>query len=134
MLPPRVTRKTGRHARIPGWSAGTRALTAAIASSMAVARLNLPGLVLYNGSMAPGHFRGKDVTIQDVFEGIGAYAAGKITAQDLHDLESVACPGAGGCGGQFTANTMSAALEFLGISPAGLNGIPAPELSKKEAA
>lgn len=104
------------------------------AGVMAVARLNLPGLVLYNGSIAPGSHRGKDVTIQDVFEGIGAYAAGKITAQDLHDLESVACPGAGGCGGQFTANTMSAALEFLGISPAGLNGIPAPELSKKEAA
>ena len=104
------------------------------AGVMAVARLNLPGLVLYNGSIAPGSFRGKDVTLQDVFEGIGAYAAGKITAQDLHELESVACPGAGGCGGQFTANTMSAALEFLGISPAGLNGIPAPELSKKEAA
>lgn len=104
------------------------------AGVMAVARLNLPSLVLYNGSIAPGHYNGKDVTIQDVFEGIGAYAAGKITAQDLHDLESVACPGAGGCGGQFTANTMSAALEFLGISPAGLNGIPAPELSKKDAA
>ena len=104
------------------------------AGVMAVARLNLPSLVLYNGSIAPGRYKGKDVTIQDVFEGIGAYAAGKITAQELHDLESVACPGAGGCGGQFTANTMSAALEFLGISPAGLNGIPAPELSKKEAA
>ena len=104
------------------------------AGVMAVARLNLPSLVLYNGSIAPGSYKGKDVTIQDVFEGIGAYAAGKITAQELHDLESVACPGAGGCGGQFTANTMSAALEFLGISPAGLNGIPAPELSKKDAA
>ena len=104
------------------------------AGVMAVARLNLPSLVLYNGSIAPGSYKGKDVTIQDVFEGIGAYAAGKITAQELHDLESVACPGAGGCGGQFTANTMSAALEFLGISPAGLNGIPAPELSKKGAA
>ena len=104
------------------------------AGVMAVARLNLPSLVLYNGSIAPGRYKGKDVTIQDVFEGIGAYAAGKITPQELHDLESVACPGAGGCGGQFTANTMSAALEFLGISPAGLNGIPAPELSKKEAA
>ena len=104
------------------------------AGVMAVARLNLPSLVLYNGSIAPGRYKGKDVTIQDVFEGIGAYAAGKITAQELHDLESVACPGAGGCGGQFTANTMSAALEFLGISPAGLNGIPAPELSKQDAA
>ena len=104
------------------------------AGVMAVARLNLPSLVLYNGSIAPGSYKGKDVTIQDVFEGIGAYAAGKITAQELYDLESVACPGAGGCGGQFTANTMSAALEFLGISPAGLNGIPAPELSKKDAA
>ena len=104
------------------------------AGVMALCRLNLPSLVLYNGSIAPGSFRGKDVTIQDVFEGIGAYAAGKISASDLHELESVACPGAGGCGGQFTANTMSTALEFLGISPAGLNGIPAPELSKSEAA
>ena len=104
------------------------------AGVMAVARLDVPGLVLYNGSIAPGVYKGKDVTVQDVFEGIGAHAAGKITPQELHDLESVACPGAGGCGGQFTANTMSAALEFLGISPAGLNGVPASELSKKDAA
>jgi len=103
------------------------------AAVMALARLDIPGLVLYTGSIAPGRWRGKDVTIQDVYEQIGAYAAGKITAADLHDLESVACPAAGACGGQFTANTMATALEFLGISPAGRNDIPALDTSKKEA-
>ena len=91
---------------------------------MALARLDLPGLVLYNGSIAPGRFRGRDVTIQDVFEAVGAHAAGKMSDADVHELEGAACPGAGACGGQFTANTMSTALDFLGISPAGLNGIP----------
>ena len=95
------------------------------AAVMALARLDIPGLVLYNGSIAPGRFRGRDVTIQDVFEAVGAHAAGKMTDDEVHELESVACPGAGACGGQFTANTMATALEFLGISPAGLNGIPA---------
>ena len=95
------------------------------AAVMALARLDLPGLVLYNGSIAPGRFRGRDVTIQDVFEAVGAHAAGTMSAADVHELESVACPGAGACGGQFTANTMALALEFLGISPAGLNAIPA---------
>jgi dihydroxy-acid dehydratase len=104
------------------------------AAVMALARLDLPGLVLYNGSIAPGRFRGRDVTIQDVFEAVGAHAVGKMTADELHDLEDVACPGAGACGGQFTANTMSTALEFLGISPAGLNGIPALSPAKGEAA
>ena len=104
------------------------------AAVMALCRLDLPGLVLYNGSIAPGRFRGRDVTIQDVFEGVGAHAAGTLSASELHELESVACPGAGACGGQFTANTMSTALEFLGISPAGLNGIPALDPSKNEAA
>ena len=84
---------------------------------MALARLDLPGLCLYNGSIAPGRFRGRDVTIQDVYEQIGAHAVGKISAGDLHELESVACPGAGACGGQFTANTMSTVLEFLGYQP-----------------
>ena len=104
------------------------------AAVMALCRLDLPGLVLYNGSIAPGRFQGRDVTIQDVFEGVGAHAAGTLSAADLHELESVACPGAGACGGQFTANTMSTALEFLGISPGGLNGIPALDPAKNEAA
>ena len=104
------------------------------AAVMALARLDLPGLVLYNGSIAPGRFRGRDVTIQDVFEAVGAHAVGKMSDEDLHELEGAACPGAGACGGQFTANTMSTALDFLGISPAGLNGIPALHPSKSEAA
>jgi dihydroxy-acid dehydratase len=104
------------------------------AAVMALARLDIPGLVLYNGSIAPGRFRGHDVTIQDVFEGVGAHAVGRMSDEDLLELESLACPGAGACGGQFTANTMSTALEFLGISPAGLNGIPALHPAKREAA
>jgi dihydroxy-acid dehydratase len=104
------------------------------AAVMALARLDLPGLVLYNGSIAPGRFRGRDVTIQDVFEAVGTHAVGKMSDEDLHELEGVACPGAGACGGQFTANTMSTALDFLGISPAGLNGIPALHPSKDAAA
>jgi dihydroxy-acid dehydratase len=104
------------------------------AAVMALARLDLPGLVLYNGSIAPGRFRGRDVTIQDVFEAVGAHAVGRMTAADLRELEDVACPGAGACGGQFTANTMSTALDFLGISPAGLNGIPALDPAKPAAA
>ena len=101
---------------------------------MALARLDLPGLVLYGGSIAPGRFRGRDVTIQDVFEAVGAHAAGTMSAADVHELEGVACPGAGACGGQFTANTMATVLEFLGISPAGANGIPALDPAKPAAA
>ncbi len=104
------------------------------AAAMALCRLDLPGLVLYNGSVAPGKIRGRDVTIQDVFEAVGSYAAGTIDAKELHEVESAAIPGAGACGGQFTANTMSMALEFLGISPAGLNGIPALNRGKGDAA
>ena len=104
------------------------------AAAMALARLDLPGLVLYGGSIAPGRFRGRDVTIQDVFEAVGAHAAGTMSAADVHELESVACPGAGACGGQFTANTMATLLEFLGISPAGANGIPALDPAKPAAA
>jgi dihydroxy-acid dehydratase len=104
------------------------------AAVMAMCRLDVPGLVLYNGSIAPGTFRGRDITIQDVFEAVGAYAAGTIDAAELHEVESAACPGAGACGGQFTANTMSTALDFLGISPAGLNGIPALNRGKGDAA
>src|SRR4051794_2108733 len=95
------------------------------AAAMALARLDVPGLVLYGGSIAPGRFRGRDVTIQDVFEGVGAYAAGTLDAEGLHELESAACPGAGACGGQFTANTMALTLDFLGVGPFGLGGIPA---------
>jgi dihydroxy-acid dehydratase len=104
------------------------------AAAMALARLDLPGLVLYNGSIAPGSFRGKDITIQEVFEAIGAHAAEKISSEELLEVEDAACPGAGACGGQFTANTMSMALEFLGISPGGLNGIPALNRGKGDAA
>jgi len=104
------------------------------AAVMALARLDVPGLVLYNGSIAPGRFRGRDVTIQDVFEAVGAAAAGTMSNEDVHELEGVACPGAGACGGQFTANTMATALEFLGISPAGLNDIPAIDPAKHQAA
>ncbi|HET7043287.1 MAG TPA: dihydroxy-acid dehydratase [Gaiellaceae bacterium] len=104
------------------------------AAAMALCRLDLPGLVLYSGTIMPGRFRGADVTIQDVFEGIGAVAAGTMSHEELHELESVACPGAGACGGHFTANTMATALEFLGISPAGLNGIPALDGKKEQAA
>ncbi|MEP6892156.1 MAG: dihydroxy-acid dehydratase [Gaiellaceae bacterium] len=104
------------------------------AAMMALGRLDIPGVVLYTGSIAPGLFRGRDVSIADVYEGIGAHAAGKLSKEDLHELESAACPGAGACGGQFTANTMSTILEFVGLSPAGLNGIPALSSKKVEAA
>jgi dihydroxy-acid dehydratase len=103
------------------------------AAVMALCRLDIPGLVLYTGSIAPGRWRGRDVTIQDVYEQIGAYAAGKISAEDLHQLESVACPAAGACGGQFTANTMATAIEFLGVSPGGRNDIPALDRDKETA-
>jgi dihydroxy-acid dehydratase len=104
------------------------------AAVMALARLDLPGLVLYGGSIAPGRFRGKDVTIQDVFEAVGAHAAGTMSLADVHALEGVACPGAGACGGQFTANTMATVLDFLGISPSALSGVPAVAEEKAEAA
>jgi dihydroxy-acid dehydratase len=104
------------------------------AAVMALARLDVPGLVLYNGSIGPGRFRGRDVTVQDVYEAIGACAVGAISLDELRELEDVACPGAGACGGQFTANTMATALEFLGISPAGLNEIPALHRDKARAA
>jgi dihydroxy-acid dehydratase len=104
------------------------------AGVMALARLDLPGLVLYSGSIAPGRYRGRDVTIQDVFEAVGAHAAGDMSESEVHALESVACPGAGACGGQFTANTMATALDFLGISAPGLNEIPANHPAKPQAA
>jgi dihydroxy-acid dehydratase len=103
-------------------------------AAMAVGRLDIPAVVSYSGSIAPGLYRQREVSIGDVYEGIGAYAAGKITAEELHELESVACPGAGACGGQFTANTMSGILDFLGLSPFGTNGIPAIHPDKERAA
>jgi len=101
---------------------------------MALARLDIPGLALYGGSIAPGHLGDKDLTIQDVFEAVGAFASGKINAEQFMAVENAACPGAGACGGQFTANTMSTVLEFLGISPMGSNGIPATVAEKDDAA
>jgi dihydroxy-acid dehydratase len=101
---------------------------------MALARLDVPGLALYGGSIAPGHLGDKDLTIQDVFEAVGAHGRGRINAEQLMAVENAACPGAGACGGQFTANTMSTVMEFLGISPMGSNGIPATVAEKDEAA
>ena len=101
---------------------------------MALARLDIPGLMLYGGSIRPGHYKGAEVTIQHVFEAVGQYATGKISEQELHDLEEVASPGAGACAGQFTANTMAMAFEALGISPAGSSMVPAEDGSKLDVA
>jgi dihydroxy-acid dehydratase len=97
---------------------------------MALARLNIPGLVLYGGSIAPGHVDGKDLTVQDVFEAIGAFGAGRLDAGGLRRIEDGACPGAGACGGQFTANTMAAVCELLGMSPMGSASVPAVDPAK----
>jgi dihydroxy-acid dehydratase len=101
---------------------------------MALARLDVPGVMLYGGSILPGRWRGKDVTIQDVFEGIGAHAAGNMSDSELHELESCASPGAGACGGQYTANTMACAFEALGISPMGAAMVPAVDGYKGDVA
>src|SRR5205823_5976873 len=93
--------------------------------AMALLRLDVPSLLLYGGSIAPGRFDGRDVTIQDVFEAVGAHAAGKLPIAKLKELEDVACPGSGACGGQYTANTMALAMEVLGLSPPGYATIPA---------
>ena len=102
------------------------------AAAMAMLRLDLPSLVLYGGSIRPGRFEGRDVTIQDVFEGVGAHAAGRMSAAQLRELEGVACPGSGACGGQYTANTMALAVEVLGLSPVGYATIPAEDPRKDE--
>jgi dihydroxy-acid dehydratase len=102
--------------------------------AMALARLDIPGLILYGGSTAAGQCDGKDLTVQDVFEAVGAHSAGRLDDAGLKRVEDAACPGAGSCGGQFTANTMSSSLELLGLSPMGLNGIPAEDPRKGEAA
>jgi len=101
-------------------------------AAMALARLDIPGLVLYGGSIAPGRWQGKDVTIQDVFEAVGAFDCGKLGAEEFAALENAACPGAGACGGQFTANTMATACEFLGLSPFGSATVPAMNASKDD--
>jgi len=103
-------------------------------TAMGLTRLNLPSLVLYGGSIQPGRFRGHDVTIQDVFEAVGAHSAGKMSDADLKEIETAACPGAGACGGQFTANTMAMALEFIGLTPLGLGNVPATDPRKNDAA
>jgi len=102
------------------------------AAAMALARMNLPGMVLYGGTIAPGSYRGKDVTIQDVYEAIGANVAGRISDKELRELEDAACPGAGACGGQYTANTMSTVMEIIGLSPMGFNSVPAMDPQKDQ--
>jgi dihydroxy-acid dehydratase len=104
------------------------------AAAMALARMNLPGMVLYGGTIAPGKYRGKDVTIQDVYEAIGANMAGKMSDAELKELENVACPAAGACGGQYTANTMSTVMEMIGLSPMGFNSVPAMDAQKDQIA
>ena len=99
---------------------------------MALARLDVPGVMLYGGSIPPGHYKGQDITIMDVFEAVGANAAGKITDQDLADIEAAASPGAGACGGQYTANTMAMAFEMMGISPIGPSLAPAQDATKAD--
>jgi dihydroxy-acid dehydratase len=104
------------------------------AAAIALARLDRPGVLLYGGSIMPGRFRGRDVAVGEVYEAIGAAAAGKITEAELAELEAVACPGAGACGGQYTANTMSMVMEVIGLSPVGFNSIPATDPAKHPAA
>ncbi len=104
------------------------------AAAMALVRMDLPGVVLYNGTIYPGVYKGRTADIVSVFEAVGAYRAGTISLDELYEIETVSCPGAGACGGQYTANTMSTVLEFIGLSPAGLNGIPAEDPAKDAAA
>jgi len=101
---------------------------------MGLIRLNIPSLMLYGGSIAPGHYQGRDLTVMDVFEAIGAYAKGKITAEELKAIEGAACPGPGACGGQFTANTMAMAIEIMGMCPMGMAGVPAVDPEKGDVA
>src|SRR5713101_4696949 len=103
-------------------------------AAMALLRLNVPGLVLYGGSIMPGHLNGRDLTIQDVFEAVGANAAGKISDSELLRVENAACPGAGACGGQFTANTMATVMEIIGLSPFGTASVPQVDPQKNDVA
>ena len=100
--------------------------------AMALARLNVPSVLLYGGSIMPGRFQGRDVTIQDVFEAVGRHAAGKMSDEELLELENVACPGAGACGGQYTANTMATVMEVIGLSPMGSASVPATDERKND--
>jgi dihydroxy-acid dehydratase len=104
------------------------------AAAMALLRLNVPGVILYGGTILPGRYKGKDIVIQDVFEAIGANAAGRISDDELLAIENAACPGPGACGGQYTANTMSTVMEIIGLSPMGLNSIPQVDTRKHDAA
>ena len=103
-------------------------------AAMALLRLNVPGLVLYGGSILPGHYNGRDLTIQDVFEAVGANASGRISDQELLAIENAACPGAGACGGQFTANTMATLMEVIGLSPLGTASVPQVDPRKNDVA
>jgi dihydroxy-acid dehydratase len=103
-------------------------------AAMALLRVNVPGLVLYGGSILPGHYNGRDLTVQDVFEAVGAAAAGRISEEELLAIENAACPGAGACGGQFTANTMATVMEMIGLSPFGTASIPQVDPRKDEVA
>jgi dihydroxy-acid dehydratase len=103
-------------------------------AAMGLIRLNIPGMILYCGSIAPGNFRGRDVTIQDVFEAVGANAAGRMSDEDLREIENVACPGAGACGGQYTANTMAMVMEFIGLAVMGTGSVSAIDPSKEKTA
>ena len=103
-------------------------------AAMALLRLNIPGVVLYGGSILPGHYNGRDLTIQDVFEAVGANAAGKITDDELLAIENSACPGAGACGGQFTANTMATVMEMIGLSPMSTASVPQVDPRKRDVA
>src|SRR5712671_7850060 len=100
------------------------------AGAMALLRVNVPGLLVYGGSIMPGRLGDRDLTIQDVYEAVGQHSAGKITDEELKDIEDFACPGAGACGGQFTANTMALALEFCGLSAMGTAGVPSEDPRK----
>ncbi|MGI9071118.1 MAG: dihydroxy-acid dehydratase [Bryobacteraceae bacterium] len=103
-------------------------------AAMALLRLNVPGVILYGGTILPGKYKGRDITVQDVFEAVGANAAGRLSDEELLEIENSACPGAGACGGQFTANTMSTVMEIIGMSPMGLNAIPQLDARKHDAA
>ncbi len=103
-------------------------------AAMALLRLNVPGLILYGGSIMPGRYKGRDLTVQDVFEAVGANAAGKMSDEELLAIENTACPGAGACGGQFTANTMATVMEIIGLSPMGMNSVPQVDPRKNDVA
>src|SRR4051794_14996521 len=104
------------------------------AAAMALLRLNIPGVVLYGGSILPGKYNGRDLTVQDVFEAVGAHSAGRIDDAELLAIENAACPGAGACGGQFTANTMATVMEMIGLSPMGTAAVPQVDAAKGEVA